>query len=204
LRIALSPILGLHLLVSMSEFRHKNIRLPEERYVGRQLYFVTLCFHNRRRLGSNPRIARWIIDQLRQHAAACEFFVHAYCVMPDHVHMLAGGASETSNLLKFAMSFKQETAAAFARKVHRPLWQFRYYDHILRGHDSADRVAWYIWSNPVRNGLSAKPTDYPFLGSFTEIGARMLKGSAPAEWIPPWKNAAPKQTPAGLKDPALR
>jgi putative transposase len=178
-------------LIAMPEFLHKNIRLPAERYLRQQLYFVTLCFHHRRRLGANPRIARWIVDELRNYAAACQFFVHAYCVMPDHVHILVAGASETSDLLKFVMSFKQRTASEFIRRTHRPLWQFKYYDHILRGRDSADRVAWYIWSNPVRKGLCLTPTAYAFLGSFTLVGERMLKGCAVAEWTPPWKSAAP-------------
>lgn len=176
----------------MPEFLRKNIRLPAERYLGQQLYFVTLCFHRRRRLGANPRVPRWIVDELRNRAAACEFFVHAYCVMPDHVHVLVAGASEASDLLKFVMSFKQKTASEFVHATHRPLWQFKYYDHILRGRDSADRVAWYIWMNPVRKGLCPTPAAYPFLGSFTLVGERMLKGTAVAEWTPPWKSAAPK------------
>ncbi len=183
-------------VVSAPQFLHKNIRLPAERYLGRGLYFITLCFHNRRRHGANARTARWLIDELRAHSAACEFLVHAYCVMPDHLHAMATGASETSNLLKFVMSFKQDTAANFARKTHRPLWQFKFYDHILRTADSADRVAWYIWANPVRKGLCADPTDYPFLGSFTEIGTKMLQGSAAADWTPPWKNTAPREAAA--------
>jgi putative transposase len=163
-------------------FEHKNIRLAVKKYRGRRLYFVTLCFHNRHRFGANPRVARWVISGLRKHAATCEFFVHAYCVMPDHVHFLAAGAADTSNLLKFVEAFKQETAVEFARKSRQRLWQFKYYDHILRGSDSADRVASYIWLNPVRKGLCGEPTDYPFSGSFTELGARLLKGSAAGEW----------------------
>ena len=31
------------------------------------------------------------------------------------------------------------------------------------------------WLNPVRTGLCRTPTDYPFLGSFTELGKGMLK-----------------------------
>lgn len=112
--------------------------------------------------------------------------------MPDHVHVLVAGASEASDLLKFVMSFKQKTASEFVHATHRPLWQFKYYDHILRGRDSADRVAWYIWMNPVRKGLCPTPAAYPFLGSFTLVGERMLKGTAVAEWTPPWKSAAPK------------
>jgi REP-associated tyrosine transposase len=181
----------------MLGFQHKNIRLPPERYLGRNLYFVTICFHKRRHFGTNPRVARWIINQIRKHAAGCEFFVHAYCVMPDHLHVLAGGKSETSNMLKFVVTFKQHTGAEFERRTYRPLWQFKYYDHILRGSDSADRVARYIWLNPVRKGLCAEPTDYPFLGSFTSIGAKILKGAALQEWTPPWKTVASKQTPPG-------
>jgi putative transposase len=167
--------------------KRKNIRLPAENYLGRRVYFVTLCFHSRRRLGANGGIARWIVGRVRQHAAACEFFVHAYCVMPDHVHVLAEGVTETSNLLKFVESFKQETAVEFARTARRRLWQFKYYDHILRRADSFESVAWYIWLNPVRKGLCRAPADYPFAGSFTKLGTRLLERAAATGWTPPWR-----------------
>jgi putative transposase len=171
----------------MPDFRRKNIRLPAENYRGQRLYFVTLCFHRRRKIGADLSIARWIIDQLRTAAAVCEFFVHAYCVMPDHMHMLAAGASETSNLVRFVQAFKQETAVEFVRNARGPFWQAKYYDHILRARDSADRVAWYIWLNPVRKGFCNSPVDYPLSGSFTDLGQKLLKGSAAVEWTPPWK-----------------
>jgi hypothetical protein len=114
--------------------------------------------------------------------------------MPDHVHILAAAAAETSNLVKFVESYKQETGFAYARKPHSQLWQTKYYDRILRSRDSADGVAWYIWLNPVRQRLCTTPKDYPFLGSFTEVGTRMLAGSAKYIWTPPWKKpiAPPK------------
>lgn len=108
--------------------------------------------------------------------------------MPDHVHILAAAAADESNLIKFIESFKQETGAAFAQRTHRRLWQFKYYDRILRNSDAPDRVAWYIWLNPVRKGLCRTPSDYPFLGSFTELGTRLLQGSSAADWRPPWKS----------------
>ena len=175
-----------------STLNRKNIRLPSSHYRGRRIYFVTLCFHNRRRFGANPRVAHWVLQKLQKHAAICEFYVHAYCIMPDHVHVLAAAATESSNLIKFVESFKQETAVGFSSRTHRQLWQFKYYDHILRGRDSADRVAWYIWQNPVRKGLCRAPTDYRFLGSFTDIGSAILKRSTAQQWTPPWKTAALK------------
>jgi REP element-mobilizing transposase RayT len=100
-----------------AKFQHKNIRLPAERYLGRNLYFVTLCFANRRRFGASPRVATWLIARLRKHAAICQFLIHAYCVMPDHLHALAAGAADGSNLTKLVESFKQETAVEFARRT---------------------------------------------------------------------------------------
>jgi REP element-mobilizing transposase RayT len=174
-------------MTTLAGFTRKHIRLPTDRYRGRSLYFVTLCFHDRRRFGASPRLASWLVASLRKHAGICAFFIHAYCVMPDHMHLLAAGASEESNLIKFVESFKQETAFEFTRRTHRSLWQFKYYDRILRASDAADRVAWYIWLNPVRKGFCRTPADYPFLGSFTVLGAQMLKGSVAREWTPPWK-----------------
>jgi len=39
-------------MTTAAEFKRKDIRLPTDRYRGRSLYFVTLCFHDRRRLGA--------------------------------------------------------------------------------------------------------------------------------------------------------
>ena len=135
------------------EFKRKNIRLPGMYYTGRRSYFLTLCFDGRRRFGANPRIANWLIARLRCHAAACAFFIHAYCVMPDHKHVLATASSDESDLWKFTESFKQETAFEFERRARRRLWQLKYYDRIPRSSDAVDRVAWYIWLNPGARGV---------------------------------------------------
>ncbi|HTU34642.1 MAG TPA: transposase [Candidatus Acidoferrum sp.] len=183
-------------------FKRKNIRLPVDRYRGRGLFFITLCFHHRRRFGQNPRIASWLVVRLREWSTLCDFLVHAYCVMPDHVHFLAAGAKDTSNLTKFVEGFKQETAVEFARRTRSELWQFKYYDHALRLTDSADGVAWYIWLNPVRKGLCRRPVEYPFEGSFSAVGMKMLSSAAAIDWVPPWKKLNSKS--AALKPAALR
>lgn len=180
-------------------FKRKNIRLHRENYRGERSYFVTLCFGRRACYGADPRIARWLILSLREAAHEEEFTVAAYCLMPDHLHLLVAGASARSDLLAFVREFKQRTAFAFSRRNGRRLWQFKFYDHILRKADAAERVAWYIWLNPVRKGLCQQPHDYPYSGSFTGEGARLF-GSLPREnWIPPWRTtrrtAAKKMLP---------
>lgn len=174
----------------MPEFRRQNIRLPTEAYRGQRRYLLTLCFYKRRRFGADPRIARWLADGIRKHSTACEFLVHAYSVMPDHVHIFAEGASAESNMVKFAEAFKQQTAVEFARRHGGELWQFKYYDHVLRRADSFDRVAWYVWMNPVRAGLCRAPADYPFSGAMTPGMQKLFRGSSAVEWLPPWKAKA--------------
>lgn len=179
-------------------FTRKNIRLFASRYLGRNEYFFTLCFENRRRYGANRRVAEWLISSLRKHALAWRFHIHAYCIMPDHVHILASGAADGSNAMAFIESFKQATARTFTQRTNRRLWQFKYYDHILRNRDSADRVCWYIWMNPVRKGVCAVPSEYPYLGSFTEIGNQLLRSFTPLIWTPPWKQKGVNVAPGSL------
>ncbi len=107
--------------------------------------------------------------------------------MPDHVHLLVEGANDGSDLLGFVGRFKQQTGFEFERKTKRRLWQFKYYDHILRKSARADSVAWYIWQNPVRKGLCIAPSDYPFSGSLTKYGNALLRSSGQSTWLPPWK-----------------
>jgi putative transposase len=172
------------------DFTRKNIRLPLKNYRGKGSYFVTLCFHRRWRLGTNPRLARWLIKDLEEQASACSFLVHAYCIMPDHIHFLAEGATAESDLTQFVIAFKQGTAFQFTGRTELPLWQFKYYDHILRRAEGAEKVAWYIWMNPVRQGLCRLPQEFPFSGSFTELGARLFRSQPILGWIPPWKCSA--------------
>ena len=107
--------------------------------------------------------------------------------MPDHVHILAVGAFDDSNSVAFVESFKQATGRAFSERTHRRLWQCKYYDHILRNRDSMERAAWYIWMNPVRKRICGAPAGYPYLGSFTQIGEKLLRSFTPIAWTPPWK-----------------
>ena len=88
-------------------------------------------------------------------------------------------------MLDFVYRFKQKTAFEYRRKFGVPLWQVKFYDHILRSDVAMEDVAWYIWMNPVRKGLSCDPWDYPHSGSFTMPWKK--KAPAAEYWRPPWK-----------------
>ena len=110
---------------------------------------------------ANRDRAVWIVENMRKQSVAYRFVVYAYCVMPDHVHMLLIGLDSASNLLGFMRNFKQATAHDYLQHFHGTLWQKKFYDHILRHRDSSIAVAGYIWMNPVRKGLCEDAREYP-------------------------------------------
>ena len=102
-------------------FKRQNIRLPAENYRGRGWFFITLCCEQRRRVFADDNRARWLIDCLRKEAETFRFGVHAFCVMPDHLHVLAEGLKPTSNLLRFVKTFKQRTAFLYNKELRERL-----------------------------------------------------------------------------------
>lgn len=173
------------MVASETPDRRKNIRLCSENYFGQRTYFITICCEKRHRFFADSARCARLIEHLRAISTNQYFLVHAYCVMPDHFHVLVEGQNAGSNLLEFVRLLKQRTSFEEKKNSGTQLWQRYFYDHILRPKNSADVIAWYIWLNPVRKGLCAEPEDYPFSGSFTLEWKRRVR---PAEsWAPPWK-----------------
>jgi putative transposase len=169
-------------------FPHKNIRLCGTQYRGVRWYFVTLCCSRRRHAFADLELAFWMIGELRSQAVRQRFAVHAYCVMPDHLHALVVGLRESSDLLSFVRSFKLRTTLGFQKKFRSDLWQKKFYDHILRRDDQVASVAGYIWMNPVRKGFCVEPQEYPYSGSFVVDFEKRRERSG--VWLPPWKRTA--------------
>jgi len=146
---------------------HKNIRLDARNYIGFGWYFLTLCTFRREPYFRSDPIARWILHVLHQESARHALLHRAYCVMPDHLHLLLHGTAPNADLLQFVKTFKHKTSFRFRVHFGKSLWQTSFYDHILRDEETPADVAWYIWLNPVRAGLAKKPPDYPYSGPFS-------------------------------------
>ena len=163
----------------------KQIRLPPDEYLGPAISFVTICCQNRRVIFQDSNRANVAIEGLKRTSQEAKFRVHAYCLMPDHVHFLLEGTGPGSNLVKLVTQWKQQTGYLFRNDLPKGFWHRRFYGHILRSSDNAESVAWYIWMNPVRKEIVAEPQQYPFSGTFTLDWPKMI---VPAKvWSPPWK-----------------
>jgi putative transposase len=105
----------------------------------------------------DPNVAARTLEQFRRTAAIEQFAIRAYCLMPDHVHLLVEGIAETSDLKRFAKMAKQRSGGVHRRRCGQRLWQEGYFDRVLRDGDDPAVIGRYIIDNPVEAGLSELP-----------------------------------------------
>ena len=150
-------------------------RLAGFEYLGRYRYFLTFCCRDRLPLFNDRQIAEQTLAQFRRTSSLDAFAIRAYCLMPDHAHLLAEGLSQDSDFNHFAKMAKQRSGGLYARTHHTRLWQEGYYERVLRDEEDARALARYIVNNPVRAGLVETPEAYPFVGSDTWTLTELLE-----------------------------
>jgi REP-associated tyrosine transposase len=141
----------------------KKIRLPKAVYQVGLPFSITIGTFERYPWFQRYReLAGAAVELLNAIAGCRETTLYAWCIMPDHVHLLV----ESKDVIAFIRLFKgQMTTRARYRDPLRRLWQRSFYDHALRRDESLEAVAHYIWENPVRKGFVAVATDYAWSGS---------------------------------------
>jgi len=155
-------------LLRIEDAREKRTKL--EAYLDRGLGACHL---------RDPRLARLVEEALLHfHDRTCALV--AWCVMPNHVHVLVH--VWRTPLWKLVRSWKrfvatQSTASLERRSPtrrgafdetqtpgRRPAlqWQREYWDTFMRDEAQERRAIHYIERNPVKAGLSRTPEDWPF------------------------------------------
>ena len=140
-------------------------RLVGVSYVGLQRYSVTFCASFKKPIFDDFAVGKDAASQILQAARESQFDLVAYCLMPDHVHLLACAQSEASDLPQFVKHAKQITGFSYRQATGRRLWQLGYHDRILRDDEATLTVAKYILENPIRAGLAKALGEWPLAGS---------------------------------------
>ncbi len=81
--------------------------------------------------------------------------IYAYCIMPDHIHLLTS-PSKAMDLITLVKRIKGAFTGDCRRKGKEIRFQKSFYDHILRREEDVLEVAKYIIANPVRAGISRR------------------------------------------------
>jgi REP element-mobilizing transposase RayT len=118
----------------------------------------------------------------------------AYCLMPDHIHVVLWNLGEESDSYLAARFLRQFTSKA----LHPAAYQKQAYDHVLTEKELArpafETACLYVLENPVRAALCSVAADYPFSGSLVP-GYPELRVHEEGYWDVFWKIVCKKMNP---------
>ncbi len=126
---------------------------------------------------TDPTLARDIIDTWHR-CADVRYQLHAWCVMPNHVHVLIAPLPEFA-LGSIVQSWKSWTGKNIKARTGTVMWQRDYWDRFIRDESHYQQTVAYIHENPVTAGLA----------------------SSAEAW--PWSSAARQERPRGEAGPGL-
>jgi putative transposase len=153
--------------------------------LGCHRYLITVVTRNRTPFFADADAAAWLAAQIPPFFVARDLEVVAYCIMPDHVHLLLEGTSEGADLKEAMRIWKQISAHGWKARSRSLLWQSGYHDHVLRAEEDSCGVVGYILHNPVRAGLARSPSEYRWLGSLRYAVADLEAHAG--SWTPAWR-----------------
>jgi putative DNA methylase len=129
----------------------------------------------------DPQIAEMVIDALRHATATLRHFeLHAFVVMPNHVHMLITPQVPIPTLMKSLKSITAKRANEVLGMTGKPFWQDESFDRNVRNREELSRILRYIEMNPVTAGLVHKPREWLWSSA-----AEAIRGSPADQGVRP-------------------
>ncbi len=131
-----------------------------------------------------PAVAALVVEAIHYNSRTLRHYdLHAFVVMPNHVHLLVSPAIALPKLTKSLKGITAKRANAMLASIGRPFWQEESYDHVVRCETEFERIRRYIEENPVRAGLVRRTSEYRWSsagwatgGSPADQGVRLTTG----------------------------
>ena len=111
----------------------------------------------------NAALANIVVEQILSCRDRGFYKLHAFVVMPNHLHVLLTPA-ETTTIEKAMQMIKGESAhrMGLGRPNKFPIWHSGFHDRWMRNPEEYRGSKKYIEQNPVAAKLVEKPEDYGF------------------------------------------
>lgn len=111
--------------------------------------------------------------RLREAAKQYKVAIHAYVLMPNHLHLLAS-PSDQDGLSRMMQWIGRHYVPYFNQKYERTgtLWQGRYRATVLDSERYFMVCSRYIELNPVRAGIVALPSEYAWSSHAHHVGLK--------------------------------
>jgi putative transposase len=129
---------------------------------GAGTYFVTSATFNRRRLFQVEANAELFLEVLQKYRREGHYKLHAFVVMPDHIHLLLTPQDASIELVVGLIKggFSHRVGSKF------PVWQRGFTDHRIRNEDEFQTKREYIHQNPVRAQMVEVAGSYPYSSAY--------------------------------------
>jgi REP element-mobilizing transposase RayT len=114
-----------------------------------------------------PEVAKMVMDAI-YYRDPRTYQLHAFVVMPNHVHLLMTPLEAVSQVMQSLKRFTAREGNRILGLTGQPFWQDESYDRVARNDWEFDGMAHYIEWNPVRAGLAATPEEFPW----SSVGGR--------------------------------
>jgi putative transposase len=129
-------------------------------------YFVTFSTAARRRIFQVEERAELMVAMLRHYRALQKFELHAFVIMPDHLHLLVTPAVDVS--LEKAIQFVRG-GFSFRLKSKLDVWERGHFDKRVPDRAAYQACIRYIDENPVKAGFVESAEDFRFSSAGAEI-----------------------------------
>jgi putative transposase len=130
-------------------------RAPQEL----RTYFITSATASRRRLFQVEHNALLLIEILQEQRKKNRLKLHAFVVMPDHLHLLLTPEPEIS--LEKAMQYIKGNFS-FRLKSQLDVWERSFTNHRVTDKQDYTTHLTYIHQNPIRANLTTQPELHPY------------------------------------------
>lgn len=161
--------------------------IPHRGQTSSSTYFTTAGVWNKMHLLQSERMADLFCDMLLEKQALNLFLLHAFVVMPNHIHLLLtvrqGSTLErTMQLIKGGFSRE----AGKVLNLAHPFWQKSFVDRRVRDTGEFERFREYIHQNPVVANLCNSQERFPY----SSANARFVMDALPERLKPAAHNVA--------------
>ena len=121
-------------------------------------FFITAVAANRRRVFQTDANVNLLLQLFHDDRAKGRYQLHAFVLMPDHIHLLITPAANVS--IEKAMQFIKG-GFSFRLKSRMPVWEDSFTKRRIEDARDLQTHRDYIHSNPVRAHLCQRAEDFP-------------------------------------------
>lgn len=146
-------------------------------------HHITQRGNNKQSIFRDSREKKFYLYLLKKYSYQCSCKVHAYCLMPNHIHLLLV-PKESDSLAKTMQKINLVYTQYINKKYNRTgrLWECRFFSALIDQESYLWSVCRYIEQNPLRAGITTEATKYKW--SSARINADLVK----SDFVEPiWK-----------------